>query len=76
MEQSSSEDAYNIELTDENLLGEGSFGQVYKIERKIDGLMCAAKFFKIPLNLMNNNDHLGVKRESNILKQAEHPFII
>jgi hypothetical protein len=31
MEQSSSEDAYNIELTDENLLGEGSFGQVYKI---------------------------------------------
>jgi serine/threonine protein kinase len=76
MEQSSSEDAYNIELTDENLLGEGSFGQVYKIQRKVDGLMCAAKFFKIPLNLMNINDHLGVKRESNILKQAEHPFII
>ena len=56
MEKSSSEDAYNIELTDGNLLGEGSYGQVFKIKRKIDGLMCAAKLLKIPLDQMNTNE--------------------
>ena len=76
MEKSSSEDAYNIELTDGNLLGEGSYGQVFKIKRKIDGLMCAAKLLKIPLDLMNTNEQLGYKRESKILKEADHPFIV
>jgi len=76
MEKSSGEDAYNIELTDGNLLGEGSYGQVFKIKRKIDGLMCAAKLLKIPLDLMNKNEQLGYKRESKILKQADHPFIV
>jgi serine/threonine protein kinase len=76
MEKSSSEDAYNIELTDGNLLGEGSYGQVFKIKRKIDGLMCAAKLLKIPLDQMNTNEQLGYKRESKILKQADHPFIV
>jgi serine/threonine protein kinase len=76
MENSSSEDAYNIELTDENLLGEGSYAQVFKIKRKIDGLMCAAKLFKIPFDYMNANDQLSYKRESKILKQADHPFIV
>ena len=77
MEKSSNEDAYNIELTEGNLLGEGSYGQVYKIKRKIDGLTCAAKLFKIPLHLMDTNEQLGCKKESKILKQAaDHPFII
>ena len=76
MEKSSSEDAYNMELTQENWLGEGSYGEVYKIKRKIDGLTCAAKLFKIPLHQMDSNEELGVKRESKILKQADHPFII
>ena len=76
MEKSSSEDAYNIELTDGNMLGEGSYGQVFKIKRKIDGLMCAIKLLKIPLDQMNTNEQLGYKRESKILKQADHPFIV
>jgi serine/threonine protein kinase len=76
MEKSSSEDAYNIELTDGNLLGEGSYGQVFKIKRKVDGLMCAAKLLKIPLDQMNTNEQLGYKRESKILKQSDHPFIV
>ena len=76
MEKSSREDAYNIELTDVNLLGEGSYGRVFKIIRKIDGLMCAAKLLKIPLDQMNTNEQLGYKRESKILKQADHPFIV
>ena len=76
MEKSSSEDAYNIELNDGNLLGEGSYGHVFKIERKIDGLMCAAKLLKSPLDQMNTNEQLGYKRESKILKQSDHPFIV
>ena len=76
MENSSSEDAYNIELIDDNLLGEGSYGQVYKIKRKIDGLDCAAKIFKVPLNYMDSIEQLSYDRELKILKQADHPFII
>jgi serine/threonine protein kinase len=76
MEKSSREDAYNIELTEENKLGEGSYGEVYKIRRKEDGLLCAAKFFKIKIEHMNSIEELGYKRESKILKSADHPFII
>lgn len=76
MEKFSSEDSYNIELNDENLLGEGSYSKVYKVKRKIDGIICAAKFFKTPLNLMDTNDLLAYERESKILKQSDHPFII
>ena len=76
MEKSSKEDAYDIDLKDENLLGEGSYGQVYKIVRKTDGLQCAAKFFKIPLHQMDTIEKLGYKRESKILKAADHPFIV
>jgi serine/threonine protein kinase len=32
----SGEAAYNIKLTEENKLGEGQFGKVYKIKRKHD----------------------------------------
>lgn len=76
MEESSKEEAYVMDLKDENLLGEGSYGQVYKILRKNDGLTCAAKFFKIPLHQMDSNEKLGYNRESKILKEADHPFII
>ena len=31
MEKEASEAAYNIELTEDNLLGEGSYSSVYKI---------------------------------------------
>ena len=76
MEKTSRELAYDIDLSDKNLLGEGSFGKVYKIYRKVDGLECAAKFLKIPLEFMDQNEQLGYKRESKILKLTNHPFII
>ena len=56
-----------MKLTEENMLGEGSFAQVYKIQRKIDGLECAAKIFKVPMALMNSNEETGYERESEIL---------
>ena len=70
------ETAYEIKLKEANMLGEGSFAQVYKIKRKKDGLLCAAKFFKVPLNVMNSKDEMGCERELKILKQATHPFLI
>jgi serine/threonine protein kinase len=70
------EAAYNINLTEENMIGEGMFGQVYKIKRKKDGLLCAAKLFKIPKNAMLSKDEKGYERESKILKEAKHPFVI
>jgi hypothetical protein len=56
MERSSGEGAYFIEQTKEHYLGEGSYGRVYKIKRKIDGMECAAKFFSIPLEFMDMNE--------------------
>ena len=76
MEKSSSQDAYTIDFSQQNKLGEGSFGDVFKIKRKIDGLECAAKIFKIPFEYMDSNEMLGYKRELKILKVADHPFII
>ena len=76
MEGAPRESAYNMELTEDNLLGEGSFGQVYKIQRKSDGLLCAAKLFKVPLDFMDTNENLSYKRESKILKIADNPFVI
>ena len=58
------------------MLGEGSFGQVFKITRKFDGLECAAKILKIPAEYMDSIDMLGYKRETKILKLADHPFVI
>ena len=70
------ERAYKIKLIEENKLGEGSFAMVYKIKRKLDGQFCAAKFFKVPLSLMNSKDETGYERELKILKRADHPFVI
>jgi len=53
MERSSGEEAYNIDLSEDNMLGEGTYGQVYKIYRKIDGQPFAAKVFKMLPNHMN-----------------------
>ena len=58
------------------MLGEGTYGQVYKIFRKIDGQAFAAKFFKILPIHMNSVESNNYKRELKILKLSNHPFII
>ena len=47
------EKAYSIKLIKENKLGEGMYGSVYKIKRKQDKKLCAAKFFKVPIEAMD-----------------------
>jgi hypothetical protein len=64
------EAAYNIKLTDENKLGEGNYAQVYKIIRKKDGMLCAAKLYKVPIIHMLSDDEKAYERETKILKEA------
>jgi serine/threonine protein kinase len=73
---SNGEQSYKMKLSEDKMLGEGSFAQVYKVKRKKDGLECAAKLFKVPLSAMNSKDETGYERELQILKQANHPFLI
>ncbi len=49
----SGEKAYSIKLTKENRLGEGMYGSVFKIKRKQDKKLCAAKIFKVPIDAMD-----------------------
>jgi hypothetical protein len=48
-------EAYQIKLIDNNKLGEGAYGAVYKIMTKDEKTACAAKIFKIPFKMMINN---------------------
>ena len=70
------EKAYSIKLTDENKLGEGSYGAVYKIMTNDKKTACAAKIFKTPFKMMNALEQLGYDRELKILQEIDHPFVI
>ncbi len=52
-------DAYTMTLTEENKLGEGTYGAVYKVMTKVNPRACAAKIFKIPLKMMDSLDQMG-----------------
>jgi hypothetical protein len=43
-----------MKITEENKLGEGTFGPVYKIMTKDEKTTCAAKIFKIPFKYMTS----------------------
>jgi len=72
----SGEHAYDINLSEENLIGEGSYGNVYKIHKKDEGKVYAAKLLKVPLKFMNDVEKLSYERELQILRATNHPFII
>ena len=38
--------------------------------------MCAAKIYHIPEHFMNKLEEMGHGREVEILKEADHPFLI
>jgi hypothetical protein len=57
-------------------LGAGAFAKVYKIKRLYDNQMCAAKIYHIPEHFMNKLEEMGHGREVEILKEADHPFLI
>ena len=63
-------------MTDGNRLGEGAYGEVYKIKKKKTKEICAGKFFKVPKDSMNSKEIIGYERESEILKTSDHPFVV
>ena len=69
-------DAYEMKLTEKNKLGEGAYGEVYKIMTKDKKTACAAKIFKIPFKMMNALEQLGYDRELKILQETSHPFVV
>ena len=68
-------DAYQMDLKDNNKVGEGAYGTVYKIRNK-DGKDCAVKIFKIPFKIMSSLERLGYDRELKILQETSHPFVV
>ena len=62
------EKAYLMKLTDNNKLGEGSYGEVYKIMTKDKKRACAAKIFKIPLKMMDSEEKMAYDREIQVLQ--------
>jgi serine/threonine protein kinase len=65
-----------MKLSDQNKLGEGAFGAVYKIMTKDQQTACAVKIFKIPIKMMSTLEKLGYDRELKILQEASHPFVV
>lgn len=70
------EKAYSINRDDKHTLGEGAYGVVYRVKRKSDKKVCAAKLFKLKIEQMSSNELLSFKREMTILKESWHPFVI
>lgn len=60
----------------ENKLGEGTYGNVYKIISKDNQTTFAAKIFKISRKYRDNIDNLSYQRELEALKELSHPFVI
>ena len=74
--ESQAEKAYSMKLTEKNKLGEGAYGEVYKIMTKDKKTACAAKIFKIPYKLMDDMQELGYHSELKVLQETSHPFIV
>ncbi len=68
--------AYSIKLTEDNKIGEGTYGEVYKITTKDQKTVCAAKILKMPFKMMKPLQQLGYDRELKILQETSHPFVI
>lgn len=57
------------------VLGQGTFGKVFKVKKKDTGLIYAMKVLK--KSVLARNKHLKYAiTECNVLKKADHPFII
>ncbi len=68
MESTKGEQVYQISLTEENRIDEGTYGDVYKIYSKSHQKMCAGKFLKVRPGDMSSEDKLGYERELEIMQ--------
>ena len=56
------------------LLGEGSFGKAYLVNRNSDKLMCVMK--QIDVSRMSDKEKREVVQESKLLEALQHPNIV
>jgi NIMA (never in mitosis gene a)-related kinase len=56
------------------LLGEGSFGKAFLIERVSDGLMCVMKV--IDIGRMSESEKKETLQEAKIIEHLQHPNIV
>ena len=52
--QTRGEGAYKMEISEKNKIGEGSFAEVYKIKRKDNNQVFAAKKFNVPISMLTS----------------------
>lgn len=57
-------------------LGEGAYGQVYKVIKKNTEEIFAAKISLREINKYNDDQMARLRREINILYQSDHPSIL
>ena len=70
------EGAYKIKLTPENKIRVGSIGDTYKILRKEDNQICAARVWSSPNSIMTNMEMKYYEREVKRLQAIKHPFVV
>lgn len=62
----------NYQIID--VIGEGSFGKVYKARKKYSGQIVAIKF--IPKRGKMDKELKNIRREIDIIRSIRHPYII
>ena len=67
-------DTTDYKQTDE-IIGKGTFGTVYLVEKIEDKKKCAAKILNLP-TILSGRDQFKLMRESTNLKNLNHPAIV
>ena len=57
------------------MIGEGSFGRVFKVREKSSGRLLAMKAMKKSYLIMNNQIKYAVS-EAQIMKELDHPYLL
>ena len=68
----------NVTLEDfdlKNIIGKGSYGKVYLVEKRDTGHKFAMKSIRKDM-VINNDQYENTKLEKEILLQIDHPFLV
>ena len=65
-----------IKYTKLNKIGEGSFGEVYRVKDTETGQMFAAKIMLKEVNSNSQEEMLSISREVNINASFDHPTVL
>ena len=60
----------------QEILGEGSFGKVFKVKDKMTGEIFAAKISLTKISKNDKQQITNIEREVNIMAQLNHPSIL